>query len=277
MGSQTGIPRAHGNLNERAESKARSVERRARDGLASPTQVLLPLGSGPSLYDVTSTILPRLCRALFRSFSFSFSLFCSNSWLQRPAFSVSLLRSRLTFLPLDTLPFSVFPLPLSLSSPHPPLILLLLVPSLFQRPFSRPFRPYPLALLYFQSYLLPDAPNPYVYIRRPRQFRLSLPSRRNHGSSEQPRPFWPCCSNLLFPSVVSFFAVSWNCRIAVWKMGQSGWWVSRCGTWNALMESYEYVSESTSLRVFGNFRAAYTRTECTLYTRAYKTFGARYL
>lgn len=48
---------AHGNLNERAESKARmcSVERRARDGLASTTtRVLLPLGSGPT----ASTMLP---------------------------------------------------------------------------------------------------------------------------------------------------------------------------------------------------------------------------
>lgn len=123
MGSWTGTPRAHGNLNERAESKARSVERRARDGLASPTQVLLPLGSGPSLYDVTSTILPRppsLSFALFFSLapspplsffpSFSISVpapsfsrppvfLLLRSFLRpaatRPAFSVSLLRSLL--------------------------------------------------------------------------------------------------------------------------------------------------------------------------------------
>lgn len=123
MGSWTGTPRAHGNLNERAESKARSVERRARDGLASPTQVLLPLGSGPSLYDVTSTILPRppsLSFALFFSLapspplsffpSFSISVPAPSfsrppvflllrsfprPAATRPAFSVSLLRSLL--------------------------------------------------------------------------------------------------------------------------------------------------------------------------------------
>lgn len=193
MGSWTGTPRAHGNLNERAESKARSVERRARDGLASPTQVLLPLGSGPSLYDVTSTILPRppsLSFALFFSLapspplsffpSFSISVpapsfsrppvfLLLRSFLRpaatRPAFSVSLLRSLLLssllihavtlfLLSLPPLSLSLFLLlflPLPLRLPLflcPPLILLPLIPTLFQRPFSRSFRPYPrIALL----------------------------------------------------------------------------------------------------------------------------------
>lgn len=243
MGSQTGIPRAHGNLNERAESKARSVERRARDGLASPTQVLLPLGSGPSLYDVTSTILPRLCRSLSRSFSFSFSLFYSNSWLQRPAFSVSLLRSHLTFLPLDTLPFSVFPLPLSLSSPSPPFNL-------------APSRSVPVSATVLAA--VSPVPSRFALLSELPVAQCTKPVRLySLAASISPLATVPPQPRL-FQTAATFLAVLFQppfpkCRLPFrgftglpngsMKNGSERLMgFARCGTWNSLTESYEYTA-----------------------------------
>lgn len=144
-------------------------------------------------------------RSLSRSFSLSF-----------PSFSPPVILSFLLYLPLSLVPpclsffstsccytsgflsfsppLSLTFLPLSLSLALrlplflcPPLILLPLIPTLFQRPFSRSFRPYPrIALLSELPVAQCTEPDrPYVYIRRPRHgsaaasISLLLPSRRN--------------------------------------------------------------------------------------------------
>lgn len=123
------------------------------------------------------------------------SLFLSSALSYFPPSWYTLSRS--FFSPSPPLSLSLFLLlflPLPLRLPLflcPPLILLPLIPTLFQRPFSRSFRPYPrIALLSELPVAQCTEPDwPYVYIRRPRHgsaaaaatasISLLLPSRRN--------------------------------------------------------------------------------------------------